>query len=184
VYPTQSTTYTLTVNTTGPGGAVCSATATYLLNADGLNIEVSVAPNPSCPNELVFLTAESSAEVVDYTWRGPMGVMGSEPTLIVNPFVTTTYTVTSTTPEGCPAYGEVTLTVRPFPTVTATAADPGLCIGESTVLTASGADTYEWFDASGNLLGTGTMLNVSPVAPSTTYRVVGTISAGCSDEGS
>ena len=120
-----------------------------------------------------------------YTWSAPGAPnFATGGTQNLSPAITTTYSVTSTTPDGCSAYGEVTLTVRPFPTVLATAADAGLCTGESTTLSASGAETYEWFDSDGLSLGTGATLNVSPTAASTTYSVVGTISAGCSSNAS
>lgn len=118
-YPTQSGTYTLTVTTSGPGGELCTGTATYFVNADGLNIDVTATPNPSCPNELVFLSAESAAEEASYVWRGPLGVIGSEASLFVNPFTTTTYTVTATDSSGCAGQRTVTVNVTQVPGLSA-----------------------------------------------------------------
>ncbi|MBK6934219.1 MAG: hypothetical protein IPH17_03830 [Bacteroidales bacterium] len=41
--------------------------------------------------------------------------------MTVNPTTSTTYTVTGTTLEGCTGTAEVTVTVHPLPTITATA---------------------------------------------------------------
>jgi hypothetical protein len=119
IYPTQSQIYTLTVTTTGPDGVECSGVATYFVNASGLNIDVSATPNPSCPNELVFLSAEAASDGVTYLWRSPMGVIGSEPTLFVNPFTTTTYTVTATDTNGCTGQRTLTVNVTQVPNLTA-----------------------------------------------------------------
>ncbi len=118
-YPTQSATYTLTVTASEPGGAVCTGNATYYVNADGLNIDVTATPNPSCPNELVFLSAETSVEGVGYTWRSPMGVIGTDATLFVNPFTTTTYTVTANDSAGCTGQRTITVNVTQIPTLSA-----------------------------------------------------------------
>lgn len=44
--------------------------------------------------------------------------------------------------------------------------------GEATVLTASGADSYEWFDSNGTLLSTNETLEVSSLG---TFKLVGTV---------
>jgi gliding motility-associated-like protein len=55
-----------------------------------------------------------------------------------------------------------------------------VCTGSPAILTASGADSYQWFDApsNGNLLSTSAIFTTQPLTKSATYYVVGTTS-GC-----
>jgi hypothetical protein len=65
--------------------------------------------------------------------------------------------------------------VNPLPVMTTSATPSSICIGGSSLLSATGADTYTWMP--GTL--SGTSVNVTP-AVTTTYTVTGTLSAtGC-----
>ncbi|MBK6934220.1 MAG: PKD domain-containing protein [Bacteroidales bacterium] len=72
---------------------------------------------------------------------------------------------------------EVTVTVHPLPTITASAYPVEICLGESIELTASSditGTTFEW----GGSLGAGATKTISPTA-TTTYSVTGTTAEGC-----
>ncbi|MBN9380790.1 MAG: gliding motility-associated C-terminal domain-containing protein [Chitinophagaceae bacterium] len=63
--------------------------------------------------QLITLTASSTApDNTSYTWSGTTGIEGPADLLIlrVRPIQTTTYTVTGTTPQGCSATAEITVT--------------------------------------------------------------------------
>jgi gliding motility-associated-like protein len=97
---------------------------------------------------------------------------------VATPPFTMTYSLRVTDPSGCYKDTSVTITWRPSPNVIASA-DVGICIGQNTNISASGAGvggTYSW--SPGNL--SGTPLNVSP-SGTTTYTVVGTDTWGCKD---
>jgi gliding motility-associated-like protein len=99
---------------------------------------------------------------------------GGGQNVIVSPATTTTYTVTVTDLCGYQAYTSVTVTVNPDPDLTLTANPPGVCAGESTVLTATGADMYIWTN-----LGVSTNpVTVTPLT-TTTYILMGTTNTGC-----
>jgi len=66
--------------------------------------------------------------------------------------------------------------VNPFPAVTVSP-DIGICVGQSTTLTAGNANTYAWSPATGLSATTGATVTATP-AVTTTYTVTGT-SAGC-----
>src|SRR5690606_29897525 len=103
--------------------------------------------------------------------------LGTNPTVTVSPTSTTTYSVTGTTAEGCTGIAEVTVTVHPLPTITATATPNEICFGASTELTASSDITgtiFNWSDG----LGSSLTVTVSPTA-TTTYSVTGTTLEGC-----
>ena len=131
-------------------------------------VTASASPTSICAGETSTLTA-SGADT--YTWSHSLGA-GSTKT--VTPTITTTYTVTGSLSSGCSNTATVSVTVNPLPTVTATASPAAICNGTSSVLTASGANTYSW---SGGL-GTGASKTVTPGA-TTTYTVTGTSTAGC-----
>jgi hypothetical protein len=83
-----------------------------------------------------------------------------------------TYTVLATDDNGCT--GSVTVTLNPYSSISASASPAAICIGSSSLLTASGAISYIW--QPGNL--SGSSVNVSPTA-TTTYTVTGTNSFSC-----
>jgi hypothetical protein len=60
-------------------------------------------------------------------------------------------------------------------TVTASANDTEICVGDTVVLTAAGGDTYSWDNG-----GSGSSIQVNP-GSTTNYIVTGTNTAGCSD---
>lgn len=81
--------------------------------------------------------------------------------------------VTGTGANNCQATDTAILVVHPMPIVNA-GPDQLICIGSSTVLTATGADTYSW---------TNNVSNGLPFVPgsSATYTVTGTTNEGCAD---
>jgi gliding motility-associated-like protein len=72
--------------------------------------------------------------------------------------------------------------INPLPVVRVVSSVPAICDGQGTaVLTASGADTYSWFPATGLNATKGHIVIANPVA-TTTYTVIGTNSrTGCAD---
>lgn len=98
----------------------------------------------SCGDDLVTLTATGQgAPGISFQWD--KGVENGQP--FTPPYnVSTVYTVTGTSSEGCVATKEITVKVTPKPTVTVTGG-ADVCAGEMVTLTASGdADSYTWND--------------------------------------
>ncbi|GAB4127302.1 MAG: hypothetical protein OHK0045_12020 [Raineya sp.] len=84
-----------------------------------------------------------------------------------------TIRVTFTDPlSGCSISRDVSITVDPLPTTSVVATNLVICLGESTTLTASGANTYTWSPAAGLSSTTGHIVTASPTA-TTTYTVSG-----------
>ena len=80
------------------------------------------------------------------------------------------YTVTVTNAEGCSAMASTTVTVNPLPEVVITG-NTTICPGGNTILTATGADSYQWSNGSTN--------PSIPVNMFGQYSVIGTSAAGC-----
>ncbi|HQD59177.1 MAG TPA: hypothetical protein PLS14_06120, partial [Bacteroidales bacterium] len=172
VSPTATTTYSVT-GTTLEG---CTGTAEVTVTVNPLpTITASVTPSEICLGESTELTASSDIIGTTFNWSNSLG---TNPTVTVSPTATTTYSVTGTTLEGCTGTAEVTVTVHPLPTTTATATPNEICFGASTELTASSDITgtiFNWSDG----LGSSLTVTVSPTA-TTTYSVTGTTAEGCS----
>ncbi len=94
------------------------------------------------------------------------------------PLSNTTYTVTVTDAKGCTASDEITLFVKPSPTLSANASPAIICPGDNAVLTANGAISYEWSPSTALSTTTGNTVTASP-ASFTIYYVNGTAANGC-----
>ncbi|WP_154658299.1 T9SS type A sorting domain-containing protein [Eisenibacter elegans] len=133
-------------------------------------------PSTVCLGDAINLLAQNDPTAT-YEWRDASNnIIGTNPTVSVSPTATTTYTL-RVTKGTCVVTNTVLITVdNSSPVVIITPASPQICGGQSVTLTATGANTYIWRDASNNIIGTNNTITVSP-ALTTTYSVVGSI--GC-----
>ncbi|HNT71284.1 MAG TPA: hypothetical protein PKI83_06480, partial [Bacteroidales bacterium] len=133
VTPTNTTTYSVT----GYNGS-CSSSATVVVNVStNLNVTINANPPSVCIGGTSVLTASGAST---YSWS----TGGSTASITVTPTATTTYTVTGSSGVGCSNTATVTVSVSSSPTISITAAPQSICIGGTSVLTASGASTYSW----------------------------------------
>jgi gliding motility-associated-like protein len=167
---------TYTVRLIASGGA-CTDTAVRLITVlPRPQLAVSGAGN-LCSGATTNLMASGAAT---YRWSPATGLSCttcSNPT--ATPTTTTTYTVIGTNLEGCSDTSQTTLTVQPVPVVNA-GIDTALCSGTSIALTASGATTYTWHQATALSCTTCATPTATPTA-TTTYTVIGSNAAGCHD---
>ncbi len=165
VAPTSDTLYSVEVTTNG-----CSST-------DDVNVFVNPFPNITVSNDVTIMDGETTTLTVsgsdNYLWSTGETTESIE----VTPSVTTTYTVTSTSVNGCTSNGEVTVTVVPELIANA-GEDVEICSGEETILTASGGVSYTW-----NTGETSAQITVSPNT-TTTYTVTVEDAFGNSDSDS
>ena len=90
----------------------------------------------------------------------------SNPVNVIYSFTTSAY--------ACSTTQQVTVSVKPVPTVTLNGNSP-ICEGNNSVISASGASTYSWSNSA-----TGPSITVSPTT-TTTFSVTGTNTFGCDD---
>ena len=187
--PTVNPTVTTTYSVTGTNSFGCS-------NLTPAIITVSVSPTPSLSlaggntysicigSSLIFSVTPS---LNTYTWTSnPSGSLNSttigSPT--TSPTTTTIYTVSGTA-AGCAASAPITATVNVNPLPTITLSRPvSICIGGSTTITATGANTYTWTQPVGGGLTatTGTAVTATPVTTGTlTYSVTATDVNSCTN---
>jgi gliding motility-associated-like protein len=114
--PGDSCNILVTVKDNGGTANFGADSAVFAIKIYFVPLTVSIAadqPTTNTPRyQLINLTANSNApENTTYTWNGNDGIEGPANllTLRVRPIKTTTYTVTGTTPAGCQATAQVTI---------------------------------------------------------------------------
>lgn len=112
-----------------------------------------------------------------YTWA-PVSppTSSTAPSILVQPTITTVYTLTGKNPNGCTATATKTITVNPTPSISA-ASPSAICSGNSTTLNATGGTSYTWSPPIPGTTGPGPIV-VTPNA-TTIYTITGTNSFNC-----
>ncbi|MCR4965534.1 MAG: T9SS type A sorting domain-containing protein [Bacteroidales bacterium] len=160
IYPTNTTSYAVTVTSVYGCSATASATVTVKV-LPSINFSGSTSV---CEGQNAVITVTGGN---NYMWS--TGSTNSTVTLI-NPG---TYFVTATNSLGCSRADSVHITHLPLPEVTITG-DNSICNGETATLTASGAAQYTW-----NTQDVGATISVMPQT-TTVYTVTATNAQGCS----
>ncbi len=162
VTPVATTNYTIT----GSSAQGCTATPVVATVVYTNNLTVSIGGlNTVCNGQPITLTANGAST---YTWS-----TGSTSSIITpSPTTNTTYSVVGSSGT-CSNNAVVSITVNPNPTVTAISSTSLICTGQTTTLTASGANSYVW-----NPSGSGSTIVISPTVTSS-YTVIGTGANGC-----
>lgn len=168
VSPTVSTTYTLTgINTNS-----CTNSISFYQTV--VNPSVTIASNSStiCVGSNATLTAQGA---LSYSWS----TGSTTQTIVVNPTITTTYSVTGSNYGGCSDTGFFTETVLPSPPISAVSNQSTFCIGDTAIITLTGGATT--YDILSNALGWTTMTVSGPtivITPTVTSTY--TVNNGCS----
>ena len=163
--PLVTSTYTITgVSPVGTGTATCSSITyfTQLVRA----LTLSSNNDSLCNGSSVTLSAMGANT---YTWN-PGGQ--NTAAVSVTPTVTTTYTINGAA-SSCNLTYTLTQIVKPPFSVTITSNKDSICVGDSAMLTATGANGYIW-----STTQTGPSITVKPTT-TTNYLITGTTS-GCS----
>ncbi len=114
-----------------------------------------------------------------YTWTLPSGWSGTSTTNTITAITDSTsgnITITASNSCGTSPVQTLAVTAHSLPHISAVTNDSLLCIGQSAILTASGANTYLW-----NTSETTNSISVTPPVGTTTYTVTGTDINGCSN---
>lgn len=134
VCPTITTTYSVI----GTNSAACNSSAAITLTVNNLpNLNAGSNFTAICLGGTVNVNASGAAT---YSWDTGQ----TTNTVVQSPTITTTYTVTGTSPAGCTIDKMVTVVVNSFtPTITSPTA---VCSGEQATLSASGGlnNSYMW----------------------------------------
>jgi gliding motility-associated-like protein len=171
--PTVMTTYTVT--TTGVLG--CVSTDVVVVDVNSLPLVDAGPSSGLCIGDNIMIGGNGSAGT--YSWS-PAATLDDATSLtpVATPTITTTYTLTITNSQGCMASDTASVIIlTPFANA---GRDTSICPGTSTILNASGGDTYSWSPSAG--LSDPTIFNpIANPSNTTTYTVVVTnSSSGCS----
>lgn len=177
VTPTITSTYSLTVSAPG-----CSPATMYMTTVS-VNPAPTAAPNnngPICATGTATLTANPAGSASVYSWTGPGGYNSTVQNPAVSPTITTTYSLTVSSP-GCatsPVY-TTTLVVTAAPTAIAGNSGPICVPGTATLTATTSATQFSWAGPGGY---TSSVQNptVSPTATSTYSLTVSNPSCGAS----
>ena len=170
-------TFLVTLRTTSSTGCIADTSKQIIINP--LPVIDAGADTTVCANVLVTLRPTGANT---YRWLPPTNNQLSCSNC-QNPVATLAstsewYYVEGSTVAGCKAIDSVHIQYLPSYTVTAAPPSDTLCIGQSTQLTATGAQLYLWTPAAG--LSNNAIANpVANPSVSTTYRLVATDTLGC-----
>jgi gliding motility-associated-like protein len=168
-----------------PTGGTClqgnnnSASGGYV-NITPVLGNITITANPIapliCQGASVELTA-SGALTYDWTPSATLSAATGD-TVIATPSVATTYTVTGTDASGCTGTTTVNVDFLPTPSLTTVASPTAICIGDTAVVTVTGATNCTW---TGNYLFANASNDSIWVAPTATetYSVSATGANGC-----
>lgn len=159
VSPTVTTTYTVYGTNALTG---CTASAVITQSVSPFNLTTSSSNSIICPGNAATLTVNGGT---NYLWN----TSATSPSIVVNPTVTTTYTVFGTNAvSGCTAAAVVIQNVS-TPIVSMGSSNSLSCPGNAVTLTVYGSGTsYFW-----NTAATGSVIVVNPTV-TTSYTVFGT----------
>lgn len=150
---------TFTVTVTNTSG--CTATKTHHITVNPLPVINISGSSSICAGASTTLTATGDGTFLWSTTAISTSIEVSTPGV---------YTVTVTSPNGCTATASTTVVLSPMPVINITG-NQVICVGSSSVLTATEGVNYIWSNGS----------NISNITVSTagTYTVTVTNSSGC-----
>ena len=173
---TLSAAGTYTVTASAANG--CTSTASILISEDVTPPTLSITNSTGTTEltcERTSINVGVTSDGVSYQWSD-----GASPNTASNTLSAAgTYTVTATGENGCTSTADITITQNvDLPNVVATASDSSICLGSSTTLTATGAESYQWSPITNLSISIGNEVVATPTE-TTTYTVTATAENGC-----
>lgn len=131
--PTASGIYTVT---SGPTGCTTQKTVSVTYNPP---LAITGPTSNICANSSATLIGQGGST---YTWN--TGAVS--PSIIITPSVSSSYTISGVSSQGCNTQGVLNVTVDPgIPNITINSSSSGgTCPGSTVILTATGASSYTW----------------------------------------
>lgn len=171
--PLSSQTYTL-IGTDNNG---CNNTATQTINVYNLpTVSYTTTNTQLCQGDSVQLSLSGAGAY--YINNQPVN---SQPFL--SPINSTTFTIKGINGNSCSDTAQLSLTVNPLPSINATTTNNAICLGQSTMLIASGAQTYNWSPSNNLSSAFGDTIIATPNI-SSNFSVIGTDIHGCKNTAS
>ena len=132
------------------------------------------------PTSMLILSGADGSTINWYVSEDSETPLEKAPTPSSDTVGTTTYWVSQSTPDACESEKTpLVVTIDPLPDPVITADDTTICNGNSTILHATGGETYSWA-VEGAEIGTAADLPVSPT-DTTTFLLTATNANGCAN---
>ncbi len=167
------------VRVTSPcGGIATSNNATLTVNTSpAVPVVTPAGPTTFCSGDNVVLNTGTGIGLT-YQWKKD----GLDINTATNPAYTATatgnYTVVVTSGACSESSAGVTVTVNQLPAFTVSPNTAAVCIGDSTILTATGTTSYTWAPSTGLSATTGSSVTAKPTS-TITYTITGTDANNC-----
>jgi PKD repeat protein len=173
--PSSNQTYNITAADTIYG---CVVLKSAQVAVSGLpTITANAVTGTICAGSATNLVANGG---LSYTWSPSTGLNTTVGSVVsASPSSTQTYTVTGVNGNNCSSTAQVTVNVNPAPALNITNSNPTFCIGGSSNLSATGANSYVWSPSLGLNTVNGANVIASPTI-TTTYTVTGVGANSCS----
>ncbi|MBL4592525.1 MAG: gliding motility-associated C-terminal domain-containing protein [Flavobacteriales bacterium] len=165
VTPTTNTNYNVVVTSANN----CKDSTNVNVQVNSLPVALILGPTIICQGNSTTLVASGGTS---YLWNNG----ATTPTINVSPIADSTYSVTVLNGNGCTDTTSIFVQVLANPIAIITG-NNSICLGTSTLLTASGGGTYLW-----NNGATSSSINMSPIADTTYFLTVDI--GGCTDTAS
>jgi gliding motility-associated-like protein len=173
VFPTTNSTYT--VIGTDTNGCIDSISQNITVNPLPI-LNINPSSTTACSGNSVSLTASANMPITNYSWS----TGASSSTISINPTSTALYSVSGTNNYGCIDSTNISITVYALPQVQIATSNSAICFGDTTYLSATGANTYSWSPNTNLTSSTGSSVGAFPTS-STTITVIGIDSNNCAD---
>jgi hypothetical protein len=168
--PSETAEYTVS----GRNERGCTGTSSIILNVNHPAITVNTSDPDVCAGESATLTAGGGTS---YIWDSNQTLSADNGAVVIaTPLRSTTYRVTGTDANGCSQSQSVIVNAH-SPTLLLTGSN-NICIGKSTEIKVSGADSYIWESNSTLDKLRGATVTATPLI-NTIYSVTGTDANGC-----
>ncbi|RLD63820.1 MAG: hypothetical protein DRI84_09245, partial [Bacteroidetes bacterium] len=172
-FPTNTTSYIVTG--TDANGCQNKDTVNVIVYPQ-VNINLSAAPDSICFGNTANLSVNGANT---YSWSPASSLSANTGNLVVaSPNANQTYQVVGYDIYGCSDTAQIAISVVPLPNLSVSPSAT-ICAGQSTILSANGATTYNWTPNGGTSLTTPS-ITISPLNTQT-YLVVGANGFGCLD---
>ncbi|HXH18168.1 MAG TPA: gliding motility-associated C-terminal domain-containing protein [Chitinophagales bacterium] len=159
----------------------CTGYDTIHVDVSRVEVAMSLSDDDVCEGQSVFFSASYSSDYPEANrlWNFGDGYLTANQSAVHAYFNDGAFNVTLTVTNslGCIASAGSTVIVYPQPDIVATN-DTGICMGDSLMLSAAGADSYAWLPAA--YLNNPNIANpVAAPASTIQYNVIGISANGC-----
>ena len=170
--PSITTVYTVTsTNSSG-----CLKTQTQSLTVASISVNISASSNVLCGGQTATLTASGGSS---YTWSPSSSLSSSSNSSVAaTPTASTWYLLSGSDAFGCSDTSLVFINVSPDYTLSTSASQPTICLGASSILSASGGVSYTWSPSTSLSSASGASVSANPTS-SMIYTVTSINANGC-----